>query len=60
MLDQMKSSDIDAVTISTPDHSPCLRGYSVMQMGKHVYVQKPLTHNIAEARMLTKRQESTK
>ena len=53
MLDQMKS-DIDAVTISTPDHFHAYAAMACMQMGKHVYVQKPLTHNIAEARMLTK------
>lgn len=52
MLDEMGSS-IDAVTISTPDHFHAYAAMACMQMGKHVYVQKPLTHNIAEARMLT-------
>lgn len=51
MLDQQK--DIDAVTISTPDHNHGVAAMSAMQNGIHVYVQKPLTHNIYEARMLT-------
>jgi predicted dehydrogenase len=52
MLSEM-GKDIDAVTISTPDHFHAHAAMACMQMGKHVYVQKPLTHNIAEARMLT-------
>lgn len=51
MLDQEK--DIDAVTISTPDHVHAPAAAFAMQRGKHVYVQKPMTHNIREARMLT-------
>ena len=51
MLEQNK--DIDAVTISTPDHTHAVAAMAAMQLGKHVYVQKPLTHNIYEARMLT-------
>ncbi len=51
MLEERK--DIDAVTISTPDHTHAVAAMAAMQLGKHVYVQKPLTHNIAEARMLT-------
>lgn len=52
MLEQMKGT-IDAVTISTPDHTHAAAAMAAMQLGKHVYVQKPLTHNISEARMLT-------
>ena len=52
MLDKMKK-DIDAVTISTPDHVHGIAAMSAMQLGMHVYVQKPLTHNIYEARQLT-------
>lgn len=52
MLDEM-GKDIDAVTISTPDHFHAYAAMACMQLGKHVYVQKPLTHNIAEARLLT-------
>ncbi len=51
MLD--KEKDIDAVTISTPDHVHGPAAAFAMQRGKHVYVQKPLTHNISEARILT-------
>jgi predicted dehydrogenase len=52
MLDEMKDS-IDALTISTPDHMHALIATAAMQLGKHVYVQKPLTHDIYEARRLT-------
>ena len=51
MLDEVK--DIDAVTISTPDHVHGPAAALAMERGKHVYVQKPMTHNIREARMLT-------
>ncbi|MCJ8210945.1 Gfo/Idh/MocA family oxidoreductase [Mucilaginibacter sp. RS28] len=44
---------IDAVSVSTPDHNHAIITYHAMQLGKHVYVQKPLTHDIWEARMLT-------
>lgn len=52
MLDEMGKS-IDAVTISTPDHFHAFAAMACMQLNKHVYVQKPMTHNIAEARLLT-------
>jgi predicted dehydrogenase len=48
-----KQKDIDAVTISTPDHVHGPAAAFAMERGKHVYVQKPLTHNIREARLLT-------
>ena len=51
MLD--KEKDIDAVTISTPDHVHGPAASFAMKRGKHVYVQKPMTHNIREARLLT-------
>ncbi|MEX0273039.1 MAG: Gfo/Idh/MocA family protein, partial [Flavobacteriaceae bacterium] len=51
MLDKEKG--IDAVTISTPDHVHGPAASYAMQRGIHVYVQKPLTHNIQEARTLT-------
>ncbi len=51
MLD--KHPEIDAVTVSTPDHTHANAALTAMAMGKHVYVQKPMTHNIYEARKLT-------
>lgn len=51
MLEQMP--EIEAVTISTPDHTHAPAAYMAIKMGKHVYVQKPLTHTVAEARLLT-------
>ena len=48
-----KQKDIDAVVIATPDHSHAYQTMISMQMGKHVYVQKPLTHTVWEARQLT-------
>jgi len=44
---------IDAVSVSTPDHNHAVQAMAAMQLGKHVYVQKPMTHDIWEARMLT-------
>ena len=51
MLEKMP--EIDALTISCPDHLHAPAAYMAMKMGKHVYVQKPLTHTVAEARLLT-------
>jgi predicted dehydrogenase len=45
--------NFDAVSVSTPDHNHAIITYHAMQLGKHVYVQKPLTHDIWEARLLT-------
>ena len=52
MLDEM-GNDIDAVMVSTPDHFHAVAAMPCIQLGKHVYVEKPLTHNVYEARMLT-------
>ncbi len=52
MLEKEKNN-IDAVSVSTPDHTHAIATMAAMQLGKHVYVQKPLTHDIYEARMLT-------
>lgn len=50
---EKEHKNIDAVTVSTPDHQHAVAAMAAMQLGKHVYVQKPLTHDIYEARMLT-------
>ncbi|RYD74909.1 MAG: Gfo/Idh/MocA family oxidoreductase, partial [Sphingobacteriales bacterium] len=52
MLDK-EHKNFDAVSISTPDHNHAIQALAAMQLGKHVYVQKPLTHDIYEARILT-------
>jgi predicted dehydrogenase len=52
MLDQL-GDKIDAVTVSTPDHMHAYIGLDAMRRGKHVYCQKPLTHNVWEARQMT-------
>jgi predicted dehydrogenase len=52
LLDK-ESKNIDAVSVSTTDHTHATIAMAAMQRGKHVYVQKPLTHDIYEARMLT-------
>lgn len=44
--------EIDAVVISTPDHMHTPIASYAMSLGKHVYVQKPLTHTVSEARYL--------
>ena len=49
-----KQKDIDAVLIATPDHTHAVITMAAMKAGKHVYCQKPLTHNIADARALAK------
>ena len=51
MLDREKG--IDAVTVSTPDHVHAAAASAAIARGKHVFVQKPLTHSIYEARRLT-------
>ncbi len=52
MLDK-EHRHIDAVSVSTPDHNHAIQALAAMQLGKHVYVQKPLTHDVFEARALT-------
>ena len=52
LLDKQTKS-FDAVIVSTPDHMHAPIAVAAMQLGKHIYVEKPLTHDIYEARMLT-------
>ena len=53
MYDEMHK-EIDAVMVATPDHTHAIIAASAMTLGKHVYVQKPLTYSIYESRLLTK------
>jgi predicted dehydrogenase len=48
-----EEKNIDSVNVSTPDHMHAPIGMSALQLGKHVYGQKPLTHEIYETRRLT-------
>jgi len=55
-----KQKDIDGVVVATPDHMHAPIALAAMELGKHVYVQKPLTWCVAEARELAKRAKETK
>ena len=57
MLEQQK--DIDAVVIATPDHMHAPIALASLDLGKHVYVQKPLTWCVDEARQLARRAQET-
>ena len=52
LLDK-EARHFDAVSVATPDHNHAVVTLAAMQLGKHVYVQKPLTHDLYEARALT-------
>ncbi len=58
MLDQL-GDKIDGSTVSTPDHMHARITSDLMKMKKHVYCQKPLTHNVSEARHIRKLAKKT-
>jgi len=55
-----KEKNLDAITVSTPDHTHAVIAMTAIKMGKHTFVQKPLTHTIKEARMLKKAAKEAK
>lgn len=57
MLERQR--DIDAVLIATPDHTHAVIAQAAMELGKHVYVQKPLTWSVYEARLMARTAAST-
>jgi len=52
MLDK-EGKNIDAVIVATPDHCHAVATMAAIKRGKHVYCEKPLTHDIWEARQIT-------
>ena len=55
-----KQKDIDAVVVTTPDHSHAVISMMAIKMGKHVYCEKPLAHSIYEVRKLTEAAQQAK
>jgi len=50
---EKEDKNIDAVMVSTPDHTHAVAAMTALKMGKHVYCQKPLAHDIFEVRAMT-------
>src|SRR5215204_1634673 len=56
LIDQ---KDIDAILVATPDHTHAVATAAVLRSGRHVYCEKPLTHTISEARLITNLAQKT-
>lgn len=59
-LFEKENKHFDAVSVAIPDHNHAIVGLAAMQMKKHLYLQKPLSHDIYEARILTQAAEKYK
>src|SRR5438094_3566311 len=55
-----KANNIDAVVVSTAEHTHAFATLPAMQLGKHVYCEKPLTHGIREARLIAEAAKKAK
>jgi len=53
----LQQKDVDAITIATPDHWHTPMAIAALQAGKHVYVEKPCSHNPAEGALLVEAQQ---
>src|SRR5262249_19543046 len=53
LYDELKESEYDAVGVSSTEHTHAFATLPALQRKKHVYCEKPLTHNIREARLIT-------
>jgi len=58
--EMLTSEDIDAVVVATPDNTHAVATMAAIRMGKHVYCEKPLTHDVFEARKITQAAQEAK
>ena len=54
LYDELKDSEFDAVVVSSTEHTHAFATLPALQRKKHVYCEKPLTHNVREARLITR------
>ena len=54
LLYEQMGEQLDAVVVSTTEHTHAFATMPALRLGKHVYCEKPLTHNVEEARKITK------